>query len=127
MPPSCIPQWVAHSNSNAPLAIPQAQDLSPIDGKTPHYKCMLELPNSLVAHILGHQGQGLKQAYDISSSWLATFLVGLAENSGCQFVTIRSTNQQIGEALMVFEKCITKQYVHVPQKQHSGNAALALS
>ena len=112
MPPSHIPQWVAYSNSNTLLAIPKAWDLPPTDRKTSCYECMLELPNSLVTYVVYYQGQGLKKAHNISSSWLATFLVGLARNSSCQFITIRDTNQQIGEALMVFRKHITK-YIYL--------------
>ncbi|KAG5349467.1 hypothetical protein C0989_003617 [Termitomyces sp. Mn162] len=59
-PTSCIPQHVVCPISNAPLAIPLAWDLSPINGCTPCFKCTLELPNSLVVHVVGHQGQGLK-------------------------------------------------------------------
>ena len=98
-----------------------------MDGKTSGYKCALELPNSLVAHIVSHQGWGLKQAHDISSSQLAAFLVGPAGNSGHQFVTIRGINQQIGEVLVVFGKHIAKHCVCIPCKQYADNAALAVA
>ncbi|KAG6892947.1 hypothetical protein C0995_001985, partial [Termitomyces sp. Mi166 len=68
--------------SNAPLAIPLAQDLPPINGQAQRYKCALEIPNSLVLHVIRHQGQGLKQAHDLSGFWLATFAVGPAKNEG---------------------------------------------
>ncbi|KAG6859751.1 hypothetical protein C0995_004527 [Termitomyces sp. Mi166 len=83
----------------------------------------LEIPDSLVLHVIRHQGRGLKQAHDLSSSQLATFVVGPAGNKECQFVTIRSTDQQIGEALVVIGKHIAKCRVHAPQKQKTGNAA----
>ncbi|KAG6873724.1 hypothetical protein C0992_008443 [Termitomyces sp. T32_za158] len=85
------------------------------------------LPDSLVAHVVGHQGQGLKQAHDLSGSRLAAFLVGSAGSEGRCFVTIQGTDQQIGEALVVFEKHIAKKRVRAPQKQQSGNAALAVA
>ncbi|KAG6883275.1 hypothetical protein C0992_009220, partial [Termitomyces sp. T32_za158] len=98
----------ARSTSNTPLAVPLAWDLPPTDGKVPRYECALELPDSLVAHVVGHQGRGLKQAHDLSGSRLAAFT-------------------QIGEALVVFGKRITKKRVRAPRKQQSGNAALAVA
>ncbi|KAG6869450.1 hypothetical protein C0995_002967, partial [Termitomyces sp. Mi166 len=69
-------------------------------------------------------GRGLKQAHDLSGSRLAAFAVGPAGNEGRRFVTIRGTDQQIGEALMVIGKRITKRCVHAPRKQKTGNFAL---
>ncbi|KAG6893073.1 hypothetical protein C0993_002073, partial [Termitomyces sp. T159_Od127] len=55
-PPSHNPRRAPRSISNTPLAIPLARDLPPTNGKTPRYECALELPDSLVAHVVGHQG-----------------------------------------------------------------------
>ncbi|KAG6858421.1 hypothetical protein C0995_016728, partial [Termitomyces sp. Mi166 len=70
-PTSRIPQHVVQSMSNAPLAIPLAQELLPTNGQAQRYECALEISNSLVLHVIGHQGQGLKQAHNLSSSQLA--------------------------------------------------------
>ncbi|KNZ77475.1 hypothetical protein J132_05433 [Termitomyces sp. J132] len=78
-----------------------------MDGCTPHFECALKLPNSLVAHMVGHQGQGLKQALDISGACLAAFMVGSA-GGDCWFVSIWGSDQQIGEALVVIGKQIAK-------------------
>ncbi|KAG6901245.1 hypothetical protein C0995_014651 [Termitomyces sp. Mi166 len=102
-------------------------DLPSTDGQARHYKCALKIPNSLVSHIIGHQGQGLKQAHNLSGSWLATFVVGPAENEGCQFATIRGTDQQIGKALVVIGKHIAKRQVRTPWKQKTGNAVLEVA
>ncbi|KAG6871833.1 hypothetical protein C0995_015958, partial [Termitomyces sp. Mi166 len=115
------------SMSNAPLAIPLAQDLPLTNGQACHYECTLEIPNSLVSHVIRHQERGLKQAHDLSGSWLATFAVGPAGNEGHWFVTIRGTDQQIGEALVVIEKRIAKCQVHAPWKQKTGNAVLGVA
>ncbi|KAG6870916.1 hypothetical protein C0995_009725 [Termitomyces sp. Mi166 len=104
--------------SNAPLAIPLAQEL-PTDGQACCYKCALKIPHSLVLHMIGHQEQGLKQAHNLSGSQLAAFAVGPAGNEGHWFVTIRGTDQQIGEALVC--------QVHALQKQKTGNAALGVA
>ncbi|KAG6859480.1 hypothetical protein C0995_008083 [Termitomyces sp. Mi166 len=98
--------------SNAPLAIPLARELPPTNGQACRYE---------------HQGWGLKQAHDLSGSWLATFVVGPAGNEGRRFVTIRGTDQQIGEALVVIGKRIAKHQVHAPQKQKTGNAVLGVA
>ncbi|KAG6887308.1 hypothetical protein C0995_016262, partial [Termitomyces sp. Mi166 len=58
---------------------------------------------------------------------LAAFMVGPAENEGCQFVTIRGTDQQIGEALVIIGKRIAKCRVHALWKQKTGNAALGVA
>ncbi|KAG6902360.1 hypothetical protein C0995_000921, partial [Termitomyces sp. Mi166 len=84
-----------------------------------------------VAHSWVSEG-GLKQAHDLSGSHLAAFAVSLSGEEGCQFITIRGTDQQIGEALVVIEKRIAKWCVHALQKQKTGNtasgvASLALS
>ncbi|KAG6886639.1 hypothetical protein C0995_006314 [Termitomyces sp. Mi166 len=122
-PTSHIPRHVARTTSKTPLPIPLAQELPPTDGQARCYKCALEIPDSLVLHVIGHQGRGLKQAHDLSGSWLAAFAVGPAGNEGRQFVTIRGTNQQIGEALVVIGKRIAKQRVRAPWKQKTGNSA----
>ncbi|KAG6859926.1 hypothetical protein C0995_001832 [Termitomyces sp. Mi166 len=122
MPTSRIPRRVARTTSKTPLAIPLAQDLPPTDGQAHRFECTLEIPDSLVSHVIGHQGRGLKQAHDLSGSRLATFAVGPAGNKGRWFVTIRGTDQQISEALMVIGKHIAKQRVHAPQKQKTGNS-----
>ncbi|KAH0580221.1 hypothetical protein H2248_001740 [Termitomyces sp. 'cryptogamus'] len=92
---------------NIPLAIPLAWDLPPMDSKTPHYKCNLELSSSLVVHVIGHQRWGLKQAHDLFSAW------------GMAFTT--------GEALIVFGNHIAMQHVYTLWKQCSGKTVLALA
>ena len=87
-----------------------------MDGRTPRFKCALKLPDSLVMHVVGHQGRGLKQALDISGACLSAFSTGLRDGN-CHYITIQGTDQQIGEALVVFGKHIAKQCVHVPYKQ----------
>ncbi|KAG6899084.1 hypothetical protein C0995_007142 [Termitomyces sp. Mi166 len=57
------------------------------------------------------------------ASQLAAFAVGPAGNEGRQFVTIRGTDQQIGEALVVIGKCIAKHRVRALWKQKTGNSA----
>ncbi|KAG6871651.1 hypothetical protein C0995_001805 [Termitomyces sp. Mi166 len=126
-PTSRIPRHVARTTSKTPLAIPLARELPPTNGQAHRYKCALEIPDSLVSHVIGHQGWGLKQAHDLSGSRLAAFAVGPAGNEGRRFITIRGTNQQIGEALVVIEKHIGKCRVRAPQKQKTGNSALAVA
>ncbi|KAG6860686.1 hypothetical protein C0995_008678 [Termitomyces sp. Mi166 len=115
------------SNSNTPLAIPLAWDLPPTNGQAQRYEYALKIPDSLVSHVIGHQGQGLKQAHDLSGSQFAVFAVSPARNEGRWFITIRGTDQHIGEALVVIGKHIAKCRVHTPQKQKTGNAALGVA
>ncbi|KAG6870488.1 hypothetical protein C0995_012677 [Termitomyces sp. Mi166 len=121
IPTSQILQCVVQSTSNAPLAIPLTQELPPTNGQAQCYECTLSFPTLL------HQGWGLKQAHNLSSSQLSAFAVGPARNEGHRFVTIRGTDQQISEALVVIGKCIAKRQVHTPQKQKTGNAVLGVA
>ncbi|KAG6887228.1 hypothetical protein C0995_000305 [Termitomyces sp. Mi166 len=73
VPTSRIPRRVARTTSKTPLAIPLARELPPTDGQARRYECALEIPDSLVSHVIGHQGRGLKQAHDLSSSRLAAY------------------------------------------------------
>ncbi|KAG6898650.1 hypothetical protein C0995_008957 [Termitomyces sp. Mi166 len=122
-PTSRIPRRVARSTSKTPLAIPLARELPPTNGQACRYECALKIPDSLVSHVIGHQGRGLKQAHDLSGSWLAAFAVGPAGNEGRRFITIRGTDQQIGEALVVIGKRISKRRMRAPWKQKTGNSA----
>ncbi|KAG5716867.1 hypothetical protein E4T56_gene3383 [Termitomyces sp. T112] len=61
--------------------------------------------------MVGYQGQDLKQALNISGTCLAAFMVSSA-GGDCWFVSIQSSDQQIGEALV---------------KQCSGNVAPAVA
>ncbi|KAG6892113.1 hypothetical protein C0995_005292, partial [Termitomyces sp. Mi166 len=72
-------------------------------------------------------GQGLKQAHNLSGSQLAAFAVGPTGDEGHRFITIRSTDQQIGEALVVIGKCIAKHQVRASWKQKTGNAVLGVA
>ncbi|KAG6858610.1 hypothetical protein C0995_015328, partial [Termitomyces sp. Mi166 len=94
---------------------------------TKHTISALKIPDSLVSHVIRHQGRGLKQAHNLSGSWLAAFAVGPAGNEGCRFVTIRGTDQQIGEALVVIGKRIAKCQVRTPRKQKTSNTALGVA
>ena len=78
-----------------------------MDGRTPCFECALELPDSLVVRVGGHQGCGLKQALNISGACLSAFSTG-SRDRDCHYVTIWGTNQQIGEALVVLGKRIAK-------------------
>ena len=78
VPPSYIPRWVARSNSNAPLAIPQAWDLLPMNEKTPRYKCVLKLPDSPSLTLSIIRGRALnKPTTSPALGWLPFWLVWL--------------------------------------------------
>ncbi|KAG6861042.1 hypothetical protein C0995_004543 [Termitomyces sp. Mi166 len=54
---SQIPRCVVQSMSNASLAISLAQDLLLTDGQACYYECTLKVPDSLVLHMVRHQGK----------------------------------------------------------------------
>lgn len=114
-----------HPTPSTTPSLPQARDLPPTQGTSvPRYECVLELPDALVSHVVGRQGKGLKQTHDLSGSRLTAFTLDVSGSVGDRrFVTIRGTDSQIGDALVVIGKRIAKKRVRVPRKKHGENAS----
>ena len=74
-----------------------------------------------MGHVVGRGGHGLKQVTDISSARVSAFT---QEVNGCseRLVSIRGTNKQIGDALVVLGKRITCKRVSAPKKKKRGMA-----
>ena len=75
-----------------------------------------------MGHVVGRGGHGLKQVTDISSARISAFT---QEVGGCSehLVSIRGTDKQLGDALVVLEKRIARKRVSAPKKKKKGTAS----
>ncbi|KAK7013489.1 hypothetical protein R3P38DRAFT_3206826 [Favolaschia claudopus] len=96
--PAPTPAIIAVGHTTIPLAetLPTAQD-SPS-----RYSCTLVVPDSVVGHIVGRGGKGLHQSHDISGAQLRAYTDKASPLE--RRVSIRGTDQQIGEALIALGK-----------------------
>ncbi|KAK7016110.1 hypothetical protein R3P38DRAFT_2995150, partial [Favolaschia claudopus] len=78
-------------------AIPLAETLPTAHDAPSRYSCTLVVPDSVVGHIVGRGGKGLHQSHDISGAQLRAYTDKASPLE--RRVSIRGTDQQIGEAL----------------------------
>lgn len=96
-----------------PLPLHLAQTF-PQEGKPDRHLVTVAIPDAAAAHVIGQGGKGLKQVHDISGARISAYT--LVEGS-CdeRHVSIRGTDQQIGDALVVLGKRIARKRIHVPK------------
>ncbi|KAK6969256.1 hypothetical protein R3P38DRAFT_3502190 [Favolaschia claudopus] len=96
--PAPTPAIIAVGHTAIPLAetLPTAQDAPS------RYSCTLVVPDSVVGHIVGRGGKGLHQSHDISGAQLRAYTDKASPLE--RRVSIRGTDQQIGEALIALGK-----------------------
>jgi len=71
--------------------------------------------------VVGHSGRGLKQVTDISSAQVSAFTQEVDGRSE-HLVSIRGTDKQLGDALVVLGKWIVRKRVSAPKKKKKGTA-----
>jgi KH domain len=96
------PSRLATTIATTTLSLPLAQALS-TQGKSNRFQLTVVLPDAVVSHVVGRQGRGLKQVADISGARVSAFTLkdGPANQ---RHVTIRGSDIQIGDALVVVGK-----------------------
>jgi len=95
----------------------------PQEGKPDCHLVTVAIPNAAAAHVVGQGGKGLKQISNISGARISAYV--LAEGSRKEHhVSIRGTNEQVGDALVVLGKRIARKHVHnsKPKKTVSSPA-----
>jgi len=104
----------------APLSAHHPRETSPN-----RFSTSLILADDLVGHVVGRGGRGLKQVADISSARVS---VHSQEINGHweRLVSIRGTDKQLGNALVVLGKRIVWKRVTVPKKKKEGLASTGL-
>ncbi|KAJ7433601.1 hypothetical protein B0H11DRAFT_2296786 [Mycena galericulata] len=78
------------------------------------YSCTLVVPDSVVGHIVGRGGKGLHQAHDVSGAQLRAYADKALPSE--RRVSIRGTDQQVGEALIALGKRLMRKRVRAKKK-----------
>ena len=78
-----------------------------MEGKTNRHLIMVIIPDASAQHVVGQGGKGLKQIHDISGARANAFSVASSSNDK-RHISIRGTDLQISDALMVLGKWIAR-------------------
>jgi len=100
----------------APLSAHHPREFSP-----DCFSASLVIAEDLVEHVVGRGGRGLKQVTDISNARVSAFTQEVDSRSE-RLVSIRGTDKQIGDALVVLGKRIARKRVSAPKKKKRGTA-----
>ena len=103
----------------APLSAHHPRESSP-----DCFSTSLVLADDLVGHVVGRGGHGLKQVADISSTCVSVYSQEI-DGHWEHLVSIRGTDKQLGDALVVLGKRIVRKRVTVPKKKKGGSALSA--
>ena len=116
-PPKAAPAPPTPSVAKHSPHCPYQARTFPMADKPDHHLIMVVVPTDAAAHVVGRSGKGLKQIHDISGARVAAFQVTTSPDE--RQVTIRGTDEQIGEALVVLGKRLARKRVHYPTKKKS--------
>jgi hypothetical protein len=100
-----------------PVPLPLAQTF-PTEGKTDRHLVTVVIPDASAQHAIGQGGKGLKQIHDISGARVNAY--SLAGSNDERHVSIRGTDLQIGDALVVLGKRIARKKVRTPKTKKPG-------
>jgi len=103
----------------APLSAHHPRESSP-----DRFSASLVLADDLVGHVVGRGGRGLKQVTDISSAHVSVHSQEI-DGHWERLVSIRGTDKQLGDALVVLGKRIAWKRMTVPKKKKGGSAPSA--
>lgn len=107
-----------------PLPLHLAQTF-PQEGKPDRHLVTVAIPDATAAHVIGQGGKGLKQIHDISGARVSAYT--LVEGSRDErHISIRGTDQQIGDALVVLGKRVARKRIHLPKPKKPEPTAGAL-
>ena len=85
----------------------------PSEGKPDQRLVTIAVPDAVVAHLVGKDGRGLRQAHDITGARVRAFHLE-GSPAGKRHVAIRGTDQQVGDALVVLGKRIARRRIRTP-------------
>jgi hypothetical protein len=106
------------ANLPNPVSLPLAQTFS-TEGKTDRHLVTVVIPDSTAQHVIGQGGKGLKQVHDISGARVNAYTLA-SGSSDERHVSIRGTDLQIGDALVVLGKRIARKKVRPPKVKKTG-------
>ena len=92
----------------------QAQ-VFPKEGQADRMLVTVVIPATSAAHVIGKGGKGLKQISDIAGARVSAYEVATSPDE--RHISLRGTDIQIGDALSVLGKRISRKRVHYPKKK----------
>ena len=106
--------------ANLPNPVPlRLAQTFPMEGKTDRHLVTVVIPDASAQHVVGQGGKGLKQIHDISGARVNAYSVGSGSVDE-RYVSIRGTDLQIGDALVVLGKRLARKKVRPPKTKKSG-------
>jgi hypothetical protein len=96
-------------------SIPLAATHPTTEGQAIRYSCTLVVPDSVIGHIVGRGGKGLHQVHDASGARVQAYNIKSGRTEERR-VSIRGTDQQIGEALIALGNRIMRKRVRIKKK-----------
>ena len=96
----------------------------PQEGKPNRHLMMVAIPDALAAHVVGQGGQGLRQIHDISGARVTAYTI-TAGSRDERHVSIRGTDVQIGDALVVLGKRLARKRVRNPKTKSKSSSTAA--
>ena len=107
---------LAVTSTTVPL--PLAQTFT-TEGKTDRHLVTVVIPDASAQHVIGQGGKGLKQVHDISGARVNAYTLATGSRDE-RHVSIRGTDLQIGDALVVLGKRIARKKVRPPKTKKTG-------
>jgi hypothetical protein len=98
---------------SSPVHLPLAQTFT-TEGKADRHLVTVVIPDTTAQHVIGQAGKGLKQIHDISGARVNAYTL-VNGSSDERHVSIRGTDLQIGDALVVLGKRIARKKVRPPK------------
>src|SRR6202789_2425278 len=104
------------ANPPNPVPLPLAQTF-PMEGKTDRHLVTVVIPDASAQHVVGQGGKGLKQIHDISGARVRAYEAGSSDE---RHISIRGTDLQVGDALVVLGKRLARKKVRPPKAKKTG-------
>jgi hypothetical protein len=101
------------ANLPNPVPLHLAQTF-PMEGKTDRHLVTVVISDASAQHVVGQGGKGLKQIHDISGARVRAYEAGSSDE---RHVSIRGTDLQIGNALVVLGKRLARKKVRPPRRR----------
>jgi len=106
---------------SAAIPLPLAQTFS-TEGKTDRHLVTVVVPDDTAMHVIGKGGKGLKQVHDISGARVHAYTLATGSHDE-RHISIRGTDLQIGDALVVLGKRVSRKRVHPPKTKKTKDAS----
>ena len=104
-----------------PVPLHLAQTFS-TEGKADRHLVTVVIPDTTAQHVIGQGGKGLKQVHDISGARVNAYTLASGPSDE-RHVSIRGTDLQIGDALVVLGKRIARKKVRPPKAKKTSPTA----